>query len=452
VGVDGDYYLNSTNGDVYTRAAGIYGLRANIKGPAGADGSGGTTDTTNLAKLDTANTFSLQQLVRKSGRDGHFMAESTGTTGDDIATYGLRNALHKASLFLANSAHPFGASSGFFTESPEGFIVSDGFARQFQVWTTGTQQGQVRAGRSYSLQAADGKTYRPVMNHDSVNRIFDIDYNGVQSGNQDENGYFLRLGQGKVSIYTKQTGQAVREKFSVNCGGGVSFNTYSVMRNINNEGGDELLFQGFDSTAANQMFRIQKYSMAVGKVLLGVSTPESALHVYSKAPESPVAICQAAAAQTANLQEWRNSSGTALSRVGPNGTFTGPISTPRGTVSASTASIANGAVANFEIAAGKLSNLLNAANNVAAEIRLYTTAAARTADAGRAATTAPTAGSGLLYQGTTTATALSIPCTPSALLFNLDATPSATIYGSAKNLSGATNAITTTLTTLILER
>ncbi len=40
LGVNGDYYLNDTNGDVYKRIGGIYSLQTNIKG---ADGSSGST-------------------------------------------------------------------------------------------------------------------------------------------------------------------------------------------------------------------------------------------------------------------------------------------------------------------------------------------------------------------------------------------------------------------------
>lgn len=38
-GADGDYYLRTSNGDVYKRAAGTYSVIGNIKGPAGATGS-----------------------------------------------------------------------------------------------------------------------------------------------------------------------------------------------------------------------------------------------------------------------------------------------------------------------------------------------------------------------------------------------------------------------------
>jgi hypothetical protein len=41
LGVDGDYYLNTANGDVYAKAAGAYSVVANITGPAGADGADG---------------------------------------------------------------------------------------------------------------------------------------------------------------------------------------------------------------------------------------------------------------------------------------------------------------------------------------------------------------------------------------------------------------------------
>jgi hypothetical protein len=36
LGVDGDYYLNTANGDVYVRSSGVYGIRGNIQGPPGS--------------------------------------------------------------------------------------------------------------------------------------------------------------------------------------------------------------------------------------------------------------------------------------------------------------------------------------------------------------------------------------------------------------------------------
>lgn len=42
LGVDGDYYLRTSNGDVYAKAGGVWGVVGNIQGPAGADGLNGT--------------------------------------------------------------------------------------------------------------------------------------------------------------------------------------------------------------------------------------------------------------------------------------------------------------------------------------------------------------------------------------------------------------------------
>lgn len=61
LGVNGDYYLNTTNGDVYEKAGGTWTLVGNIKGPAGANGTNGVgvpiAGTTGqiLAKIDATD-------------------------------------------------------------------------------------------------------------------------------------------------------------------------------------------------------------------------------------------------------------------------------------------------------------------------------------------------------------------------------------------------------------
>lgn len=46
LGSDGDYYLATSTGDVYTKANGVYTLIANIKGSGGTGGSDGSFDET----------------------------------------------------------------------------------------------------------------------------------------------------------------------------------------------------------------------------------------------------------------------------------------------------------------------------------------------------------------------------------------------------------------------
>ena len=55
LGVDGDYYLDSVTGDVYERVLGAYTLVANIKGPTGATGATGSTTGRLLFFQDTAD-------------------------------------------------------------------------------------------------------------------------------------------------------------------------------------------------------------------------------------------------------------------------------------------------------------------------------------------------------------------------------------------------------------
>jgi hypothetical protein len=55
LGNNGDYYLNTTNGDVYEKAGGSWTLVGNIKGPAGPGVATGGTAGQILAKIDATN-------------------------------------------------------------------------------------------------------------------------------------------------------------------------------------------------------------------------------------------------------------------------------------------------------------------------------------------------------------------------------------------------------------
>lgn len=123
----------------------------------------------------------------------------------------------------------------------------------------------------------------------------------------------------------------------------------------------------------------------------------------------------------------------------------------RDTVSVTTAALADAAIENVTIVVAKAADLFQVSTSAAAEIRLYSTSAARTADAARAATAIPDAGNGLLYQGTTTSGLLSLPVDRAVLLYNLDAPPNSSIYASIKNVSGAAAAVTVSLTILRAE-
>lgn len=91
VGVNGDAYLNVTNGDVYSKAAGTWGAVAgNIKGPTGATGATGATgDTgpagaTGAAGADGADGASAYEVAVAEGFVGDeaaWLASLVGATG-----------------------------------------------------------------------------------------------------------------------------------------------------------------------------------------------------------------------------------------------------------------------------------------------------------------------------------------------------------------------------------
>jgi len=84
------------------------------------------------------------------------------------------------------------------------------------------------------------------------------------------------------------------------------------------------------------------------------------------------------------------------------------------------------------VAVGKSALLLSIECDVAARIRLYCTAAARTADSARAAGVAPPQGAGLLLEFITTVSFLGAPLTPGVIAHNDDTTPTGVIYANVQ--------------------
>lgn len=125
----------------------------------------------------------------------------------------------------------------------------------------------------------------------------------------------------------------------------------------------------------------------------------------------------------------------------------GPYGSPysRTDVSVTTGSIASGAVTNIEIDLAKSSEIYTVTTDHPAEIRMYSTSAARTTDSSRPSTTAPIAGKGFICQNTTTLSDLAINQSPVPKFVNHDLPVGTTAYLSVKNMGGAPAAITVTI-------
>lgn len=123
----------------------------------------------------------------------------------------------------------------------------------------------------------------------------------------------------------------------------------------------------------------------------------------------------------------------------------------RSITSATTGALAINGVGNLSITGFKTYALLGMTVEIPAWVRLYTTAAARTADASRLETEDPLPGSGVIAEVITTSNNQTISFTPATIGFNGDTPASTTIYASVKNKGTGVATIQVTLTLVQLE-
>jgi hypothetical protein len=122
----------------------------------------------------------------------------------------------------------------------------------------------------------------------------------------------------------------------------------------------------------------------------------------------------------------------------------------RGVVTAVTSSLTNGSTGNISITGAKGYVLYKIQTTAASWIRIYTDAASRSADSTRLEGTDPLPGSGVIAEIITTG-ADTILMSPGVIGFNTEAVVSNTIACAVTNKSGATVAITVSLTILTIE-
>ena len=122
----------------------------------------------------------------------------------------------------------------------------------------------------------------------------------------------------------------------------------------------------------------------------------------------------------------------------------------RGTDSAATGAIADGASKNVSWTCAKTYSLLKVQVSHPCWVTLYIDTLTRTGDATRNIQTDPLPGSGVVAEVVSTEST-TINITPAVTGWNNDSTPGATVYGKVVNMSGQTNDITVTLTYVKLE-
>lgn len=137
---------------------------------------------------------------------------------------------------------------------------------------------------------------------------------------------------------------------------------------------------------------------------------------------------------------------TSLDYKTKNGSFI------RKTVAATTPSMAAAASETATtIALGKGCTVVKLATDYPAWVRIYSSAAAQTADAARAQNVDPTGEHGLLLEVITTSDNLSLNLAPPAICYSLESSPGANLTMTVKNLDTEARAITVTATIVPFE-
>ena len=149
--------------------------------------------------------------------------------------------------------------------------------------------------------------------------------------------------------------------------------------------------------------------------------------------------------QTDNSGKYLTTNGSALSWSTVSGLSS------RTTASATTGALVVGGTGNISITGFKTYALLGMAVGIPAWVRLYISAAARTADASRLETEDPLPGSGIIAEVITTSVSQIVAFTPATIGFNGDNPAANTIYASVKNKGSGLATIQVTLSLLQLE-
>ena len=124
----------------------------------------------------------------------------------------------------------------------------------------------------------------------------------------------------------------------------------------------------------------------------------------------------------------------------------------RKTAQVTTDSIASGATDSAKtLTVGKGCMIVKLETDYPCWVRVYSSAAAQSADSARARTTDPTAGSGVLLEVITVAGTLAVGLSPAAMAYSLESTPGTTLHITVTNDDTVSRAITVTVTLVPIE-
>ena len=294
--------------------------------------------------------------------------------------------------------------------------------------------GGIKVGDNLSIDSTTG-TLDAVMNlnNESISELTDVTFNNVTL---DANN-----GGGKVLAWDQslQAFAPVNQTGGGGGGGGIALTDLSVTTNsagtaaltYNNSNGQ------FSYTPPDLSGYLTSYTVTASD-LNGISIDAlSDVDTTTTAPSDGDVLTYKSA-----TGQWESAA--------PTGGGGGAGLTSRATADATASGLADGSSANLTITAAKTYALLKIQTSHAAWVSIYTSSAARTADASRLEVTDPQPGSGVIAEVITTDGAIQA-ITPGTIGWNDDGTPSTNVYVKVVNKSGSTQDLTVTLHYVQLE-
>ena len=290
--------------------------------------------------------------------------------------------------------------------------------------------GGIKIGNNLSINGTGVLSAVMNLNNESISELIDVTFNNVTLDGSNGGGKVLAWDQSLQAFApVDQSGGGGGG------GGGIALSDLSVTSNS----------AGTASLSYNNSNGVFSYTPPD---LSGYLTTVTASDLNGISIDALSDVDTTTTAPSANdVLTW---DGSKWEPAAPSGGGGGSGLTSRTTANATASNLADDASANITITAAKTYALLKIQTSHAAWVTLYTSSAARTADATRLEVTDPQPGSGVIAEVITTDGATQT-ITPGTIGWNDDGTPSTNVYAKVVNKSGSTQNLTVTLHFVQLE-
>ena len=289
--------------------------------------------------------------------------------------------------------------------------------------------GGIKIGNNLSINGTGVLSAVMNLNNESISELTDVTFNSITLDGSNGGGKVLAWDQ------SLQAFAPVDQSGGGGGGGGIALSDLSVTSN--SVGTASLSYNNSNGVFSYTPPDLSGYLTTVtASDLNGISI--DALSDVDTTTTAP---------STNDVLTW---DGSKWEPAAPSGGGGGSGLTSRTTANGTASNLADGGSANMTITAAKTYALLKIQTSHAAWVTLYTSTAARTADASRLEVTDPQPGSGVIAEIITTDGGTQ-SITPGTIGWNDDGTPSTNVYAKVVNKSGSTQNLTVTLHFVQLE-